>query len=39
MPEVVVAVILIIGTVKVIYEVIFQETKGKFHDDVKPKKG
>jgi hypothetical protein len=38
-PEVVVAVILIIGTVKVIYEVIFQETKGKFHDDVKPKKG
>lgn len=39
MPEVVVAVILIIGTVKVAYEVLFLETKGKFHDDVKPRKG
>lgn len=39
MPEVIVAVILIIGTVKVLYEVFFQETKGNFHDDVKPRKG
>lgn len=39
MPEALVAVILILGTLKVLYEVIFEETRGKFHDDVKPRKG
>lgn len=39
MPEVVVVVILIIGTVKVAYEVLFLETRGIFHRGVNPKKG